>query len=331
MRILVVGAIEGGSLSVGRAIYAAFREIGQDAEFLDYSDFLDDFVKVVKTKDDDRSAQFLLKCNIRLMQRVLDFRPDAILGIAQSPMVNPEILIKLRKTGIVLCFWFVEDYQIFDYWKSYAPFFNYYFTIQKDPFWGKLREMGCNNFHYLPVAFDTNFESRNDPHLPGINVSFVGAPYPNRVHLFSQLQRGDFEIYGDTWVEHGNGSVIIGDRWISDNEARNIYQRSLININLHSSPNPNSLGDGDFVNPRTFELAGMGVFQLTDMRDLMPLHFDLKDEVVALNNWEEMKTAIDYFLKHKSERIDFSKRAQQRVLKEHTYRHRAEEIVNLLS
>jgi spore maturation protein CgeB len=331
MRILVVGAVEGGSLPVGRAIYAAFKEIGQEAEFLDYSDFLDDFVKVVKSKNDDLSARFLLKCNIRLMQNVLDFRPDAILGIAQSPMVNQEILIKLRKVGIILCFWFVEDYRIFTYWKSYAPFFNHYFTIQKDPFWERLKEMGCHNFHYLPPAFDANFEADNEVYIPDINISFVGAPYPNRVHFFNQLKRSDFQIYGDTWNKHGNGSVVIGDRWVSDDEARSIYQHSLININLHSSRTPESFGEGDFVNPRTFELAGLGAFQLTDVRQLMPLHFDLEEEMAALTRWEDMTAAIDYFLEHESERQGFARRAQKRVLHEHTYRHRAEEIVSMLS
>ena len=115
--------------------------------------------------------------------------------------------------------------------------------------------MGCNNFHYLPAAFDANLVTGNDLQLPEINVSFVGAPYPNRVHLFSQLQREDFQIYGDTWSGHGNGSVAIGDRWVSDDEARSVYQRTLININLHSSRNPDSFGDGDFVNPWTFYLA----------------------------------------------------------------------------
>ena len=331
MRILIVGAVEGGSLPVGRAMYAAFKEIKQTVAFLDYSDFRDAFVKVVKSGNDDASAQFLLKCNIRLMQKVLDFRPDAILGIAQSPMVNPEILIKLRKAGILLCFWFVEDYRVFDYWKSYAPLFHYYFTIQKDAFWDKLKEIGCQNFHYLPMAFDKNLDIQRASTHPAINVSFVGAPYANRVHFFSRLQRSDFEIYGDAWKKYGNGAVVIGDRWISEWEARDIYQRSLININLHSSQNPHSFGNGDFVNPRTFELAGMGAFQLTDMRQLMPLHFDLEDEMVALTEWGNMTAAIDYFLEHESDRQDFAKRAQERVLQEHTYRHRAEEIISLLS
>jgi len=327
----VVGAVEGGSVPVGKAIYGGFQEIGQETRFLDYSDFKDDFVKAVKTKDRDLSARFLLRCDIRLMETVLDFRPDAMLGIAQSPMFNPELLIKLRKAGIILCFWFVEDYRIFSYWRSYAPFFDHYLTIQKDPFWDELQQMGCRNFYYLPPAFDANLRTHETEQLPAIPVSFVGAPYPNRIHFFSQLERADFQIYGDAWVACGNGSVVIGDRWISDEEARSIYRRSLININLHSSRRPASFGEGDFVNPRTFELAGLGAFQLTDMRQLMPLHFDLKEEITALTSWEEMTGAIDHFLGCESERREMARRAQERVLREHTYRHRAEEIVSLLS
>lgn len=331
MRILVVGAVEGGSVPVGKAIHAGFREIGQETRFLDYSDFKDDFVKVAKARNRDLSARFILRCNIRLMETVLDFRPDAVLGIAQSPMLNPELLIKLRKEGIILCFWFVEDFRIFTYWRSYAPLFDYYFTIQKDPFWDEMKQMGCRNFYYLPPAFDANVKTDEPERLPVIPVSFVGAPYPNRVHFFSRLNRPDFQIYGDAWARYGNGSVVIGDRWISHEEARSIYRRSLININLHSSRDPASFGEGDFVNPRTFELAGLGAFQLTDMRRLMPLHFDLNEEITALTCWEEMTEAVDHFLGCDSERQEMARRAQERVLREHTYRHRAEEIVSLLS
>ena len=44
IRILVVGAIQGGTVPIGRAIYMAFREIGQDTCFLDYSDLLEELI-----------------------------------------------------------------------------------------------------------------------------------------------------------------------------------------------------------------------------------------------------------------------------------------------
>ena len=49
-----------------------------------------------------------------------------------------------------------------------------------------------------------------------------------------------------------------------------IYNASKININLHSSLQTTDLvSRGDFVNPRTFELAAAGAFQLVDERSLL--------------------------------------------------------------
>jgi len=125
--------------------------------------------------------------------------------------------------------------------------------------------------------------------------------------------------------------VVVGDRRITECEARDIYQRSVININLHSSPFPHTFEGGDFLNPRTFELAGLGAFQLTDMRKALTLHFDPAEEVVSLNTWEDMERAIDYFLEHEAEREAIAEKAQELVLRKHTYKHRAEEVLSVLS
>ena len=329
MRILVVGAIKGGTVPIGRAIYSAFKEIGQEADFLDYSDLLEEFIQVEAVKDIELTNQFLLKCKIRLLEKVVDFKPEVIFGVAQSPLNNIEVLCELKKADIILCYWFVEDYRIFEYWKTIAPYFDHFFTIQKDPFWEELNRMGGHNYHYLPAAFDSNLEFFADEGNHKISATFVGAPYANRVHFFGKLRRRDFEIYGEEWCKYPNPAVKIGDRRISEKEAREIYQRTLINLNLHSNSEP-CWPSGDFVNLRSFELAGLGAFQLTDMRKLLTLHFDPADEVVALASWEDMLKAIDYFLEHQEEREAFAERAQEHVMKEHTYRHRAEEILSML-
>lgn len=331
MRILVVGAIQGGTVPIGRAIFSALEQLGQKVNFIDFSDLLDDLKDLDNNENFEQTYQFSLKYKTRLLEKVVDFEPDVIFGVAQSPLNDVEILVELKKAGVVLGYWFFEDYQVFDYWKSIAPYFDYFFTIQKEPFWEQLRQMGCHNYHYLPAAFNPDLKcpvTQNEPKIP---VSFVGAPYRNRVHFFNKLHRRDFNIYGDDWNKHFNPAVVVGDRRISEIETRDIYQRSLININLHSSTVANGLGKGDFVNPRTFELAGLGAFQLTDMRKLLTLHFDLAEEIIALNSWEDMETAIDYFLEHETERCAFAKKAQEKVLSEHTYVHRAAEILSVIS
>jgi spore maturation protein CgeB len=330
MRILVVGAIKGGTVPIGHAIHLAFREIGQQAEIVDYSDLLEEFIQVEAARDTGKLDQFLLKCKIRLVEEVTDFKPEVIFGIAQSPLNDIEIMSEFKKAGITLCYWFVEDYERFGYWRRIAPCFDHFFTIQKDHFWEQLKEMGNNNYYYLPPGFDASLNCPLPGGKPKITVSFVGAPYIDRVHFFEKLHRPDFQIYGEEWCKYPNPAVKIGNRRLSEKEAREIYQRTLININLHSHSVP-CWPDGDFVNPRTFELAGLGAFQLTDMRKLLTLHFDPADEVVALRSWQDLERAIDYYLEHEAEREAIARRARGRVLKEHTYKHRAQEIVSILS
>jgi spore maturation protein CgeB len=107
--------------------------------------------------------------------------------------------------------------------------------------------------------------------------------------------------------------------------------RTQININLHSSTDIDGFADRDFVNPRTFEIAGLGAFQLTDLRHLLSLYFDLNEEIVALSNVKDMSSAVQYFLTHEKGRHLFAQKAQKRVIEEYTYNHRAEAIIKLLS
>ncbi len=311
-----------------RAIHRAFIDIGQQADILDFSGFQKEFFET--RGDNERSYQFYLNIKIALLEKVAGFKPDVIFGIAQSPLHDAHMLGEFKKAGIALCFWFTEDYRIFGYWKNIASYFDHFFTIQKDPFWKELKDIGCMNYHYLPMAFNTHADVPEQTAAEAIPVSFVGAPYPNRVHFFREHLDDGFQIYGEEWNRHQNPRVVAGDRRIPECEAYGIYRRSLVNINLHSSPFPGEFGGGDFVNPRTFELAGLGAFQLTDMRKLLTLHFDPAEEVIALTGWEDMKRAARYFLRHEDERKAFAERARVRVLKDHTYRRRAEEIVEIL-
>ena len=331
MRILVVGAIQGGTIPIGRAIYKAFDEIGIHADIIDYSETQKEFIEILNAKDQERSYRFHLKNRITLLGKIADFKPDVIFGIAQSPLNDTKMLSQLKHSGIRLCYWFTEDYRLFEYWKNIAPCFDHFFTIQKEPFWQELKQIGCTNYRYLPMAFDTHLECPEKNTETTIPVSFLGAPYPNRVNFFSQFRHPGFQIYGEGWDRHPIPSVVTGNRRVTECEGRLIYHRSFININLHSSAFRGKFGGGDFVNPRTFELAGMGAFQLTDMRKLLTLHFDPAEEIIALSGWEDMKRAVEYFLDHEEEREEIAGKARARVLREHTYQHRAREIVDLLS
>jgi spore maturation protein CgeB len=337
MRILVVGAVTGGTVPMGRSICNAFVSLGQQTYLLDFSDLLPQFTAVGASGDARQIQAFVMGLRARLLAEVARFQPEIILGMAQSPLNNTEILSQFRKAGIKLCYWFVEDYRLFAYWKNIAASFDHFYTIQKEPFFAELKAIGCKGASYLPTAFDdlapagasgsiapVQASARPAQSIP---VSFVGAPYPNRVHWFQRLAGTPFQIFGEGWNKEMNPAVARGDR-LTPAECQDIYSRTVINLNLHSDVRPEGFGDGDFVNPRTFEIAGLGRFQLTDARQLLPLHFDAAGEVPAFHNWREFQSAIEYFLAHAEERKAIAENARRRVLSEHTYRHRAQEILS---
>jgi len=333
MRILVVGALSGATVDIGSSLAHAFTGIGEECHFLDFSEYQQELCTVNGARRDVDMHKFLIKLQTRLLEEVISFNPSLIVGLAQSPLNNVEVLDSFRKSGIRLNYWFLEDYRVFQYWREIAPKFDHFFTIQKSRFFKELKNLGCDNGYYLAAAFD-DFTAPTEANKKSIQVapslSFVGAPYRNRINIFNDLKIPELEIYGEGW-DGLNTAVKIGNRRITPRERRHIYVNSKININLHSSSHGEGDWNGDFVNPRTFEIAGLGGFQLTDSRELLPHHFDLGSEIAVFESLSDLKDGIKYYISHDSERNEMAASARARVLKEHTYRHRAMEILSLVS
>jgi spore maturation protein CgeB len=326
MKILVVGPLLGGSLPIARAIARALGNVGCEVSYLDYTSHAGELARVKASGEQSAIATFLSNLQARLLEEVSGVRPDILLGIAQAPLYDTHLLQSFRKAGILTGFWFVEDFRVFSYWRQIAPHFHVFFTIQKDPFWNELKQIGAGNYHYLPLAFDKNLTEHPVWGFSDANVSFMGAPYPNRVRLFQTITGFGLKIYGEGWDQAPIPGVALGERRITQSEARWIYRNSRINLNLHSSMEPHRMG-GDFVNPRTFELAGLGCFQLIDRRALLPLHYIRGREIVEFHDEVELTAMVNYFLNHPDARVTITENARRRTFQEHLYEHRANEIL----
>jgi len=326
MRVLIAGPLTGGSLPVARATASAFAALGYESSFIDYSRFAPEFRMARASGKDEDAVTFINALEKVLVDQINKLKPDILLGIAQSPVFNERLLDTLRKFGVITLYWFVEDFRVLTYWKWTAPHFDIFFSIQTGDFVKELAGIGANNHYYLPVAFDNNIEGfavRSGTRMP---ISFMGAPYPNRLRVFESLAPYDLKIYGEGWNGYPIHGVAMGDRRVSESEARSIYRNTEINLNLHSSMDRHVIG-GDFVNPRTFELAGMGCFQLSDRRELLPPLY-AEDEVVQFGDEAELMEKIEYYLKHEDERKEIARNARRRTLKQHLYEHRVVEMMN---
>ncbi len=278
LRVLVVLPLYGGSLPVARYCARALTSLGHTVECFEAPDFHPSFTALKRLRVSTERLDYLENSFLQLLgqavlAKVESFAPDLVLALAQAPL-SRQTLKRLRKDGVPTAMWFVEDYRLFTYWRAFAPWYDFFAVIQKNPFLDELAAHGVDNALYLPMAADpevhrplelTPIERRKY----GSGLSFVGAGYANRRLAFRQLLHLDLKIWGSDW----DGDSVLarylqldGAR-VSTEDAVKVFNASAINLNLHSSVSADELVPaGDFVNPRTFELAACGAFQLVDRR-----------------------------------------------------------------
>jgi spore maturation protein CgeB len=164
-------------------------------------------------------------------------------------------------------------------------------------------------------------------------VSFVGAGYTNRQRLFAETPLKNFKIWGADWPADSPVSSHVQEesRRVSPEECAVIYSATQVNLNLHSSPHHPGINPyGDYVNPRTFEIAACGAFQLVDSRSELAELFKPGEEVVVFHSAEEIPRLVDSYVKHPEARAQIANQGRERVLREHTYVHRMGKALEFL-
>lgn len=350
LKILIILPLYGGSLPIGHYCVEAFKALGHSVDSFDSPKFLEAHTALRSINMAQDRLMALEQSFVQLLSQAVysqaeQFKPDLIFAMAQAPL-SRSILRKFRQENIKTAMWFVEDHTVFPYWQAFAPLYDHFFIIQKEPFLSKLKEIGVTNAHYLPLAALPNFHCPSDLSLEekkefGSDLGFMGAGYPNRRMAFRSLIKYDFKIWGSDWE---NDSLLAnylqknGER-ISPEESVKIYNATRINLNLHSSIHMKELTNGgDFINPRTYELASIGAFQLVDKRTLMDDAFicaDLQNprddaELATFDSMDSLHENINYYLKNVKLRQQIAENARNRILKEHTYEHRMQAVIDIL-
>jgi spore maturation protein CgeB len=341
-RILVVGPLHGGSLPIARASHRALAQLGHNSELLDFSGFHSGYQALGHILGDQPPGLRLRDDYLGLLTRILEakvkaFSPDLVFCLAQAP-VDPKLLERLKTMTPLLAFWFVEDFQVFPYWRDLAPRVDVFFTLQREPFSGELHKLGVRHHAFLPLAADPEVYRPLDLTAAerrryGSALSFVGAGYANRREFFQGFLDYDFKIWGSEWdLNSPLGPVVQnGGVRVAEDEAARIFNATRINLNLHSSPFHRGINPaGDYVNPRLFDLAAAGAFQLVDRRRQLPEFFEPESEVATFASLAEAREKIDYYLAHGEERRAMAARARQRCLQEHTYTARLAEALEIV-
>ncbi len=342
--IAVIPPIWGGSLPIAHACARAFRVMGHRVREVDFSPYLPAYQELQRVTADSRlsgASDALRQGLSRVLGEslVASFHldpPDLVFALAQAPL-DTETLQKFANMDITRAFWFCEDYHVMSYWQAIAPLYDVFFHVQPGDFDGMLRDAGAYGFH-LPMGTDPEVSrpielTHDQQQRYGSDLSFLGAGYHNRREFLPGLIDQGLRIYGTEWPHTSPFLEVMPEPNArqSPDDSNIIFNATKVNINLHSSPWCDGVNPaGDYLNPRTFELASARAFQLVDKRQHLELSFNPGLEVETFKDLGECRKKAAYYLQHPSERCDIADNAYRRALAEHTYGHRMEVALDAL-
>lgn len=331
LKVLVVPPIYGGSFPVAQAVHRSLLRLGHSSAFVDLSPF-EGAVRSIGAQ----SSVDLHKMQLRglfqgfldelILARLIHEKPDLVIALAQAPM-SMGLLSKLKMQGVPVAYWFVEDFRLATYWESIAGLVTDFAVIQKEPLLSLLADRKVNHATYLPMAADPAIFypfalSGRDRERFSSPVSFMGAGYYNRHQFLKHLLDFELAIFGTEWNSEDPlfRYVREGGFRLSPDETAKVFNGTRVNINLHSSVYHRGVNpEGDFVNPRTFEIASCGAFQIVDRRRLLPSLMEPDSEIPVYEDETGCRKLVSHYLPREDERRKIGEQARKRVLQEHTY------------
>jgi len=341
LRIAVVGPMYGGSLPIAGYLERAFRALGHTTTFVDNSrawELYRDATEGIKTKQASSQLGNMLGNFLGEWSyaRVAEFGPDVCVVMAQAP-VGATFPVRLSKDGNVTAFWYVENWRHLPYWKEIAPYYDVFFHIQPGEFEQQLNEAGVRRHAYVQTGCDPEIHAPvtldpDEERAYRCDVSFAGAAYHNRTQVFKGLTDFNFKIWGVGWTARELQPLVRDpEQRFTPEKFAKIVAASKISLNLHSSATHDGVDPKcDAVNPRVFEIAACGGFQLCDPCIGLESLFDFETELPVYRDLCELRERIGYFLAHPEERMEFARRARDRVLRDHTYEKRAQRMLDVI-
>lgn len=259
----------------------------------------------------------------RLVRLAREFAPDLVLVTCIADL-RPHVVVSLR-AGNPRC----KVFGVFsDHIANFAR--GYFFAAEYDALFFKDRyivdklraKLGWTHVRYLPQACDRVIHvtvplSSEDHARYGCDIALAGSPHLYRNEGLRPLIGRDMKIWGPpppAWVNHPATRHFTGIYVSGPQKCKAMLAARIV-------LNQNHYAEIAGTNKRTFEVAAIGAFQLTDTPALRDV-FDPDTEVAFFETQKQMLERIDEFLMRPERRLSMAARAQARAHAEHTYEHR---------
>ncbi len=106
-------------------------------------------------------------------------------------------------------------------------------------------------------------------------------------------------------------------------ELAKVYYSSKINLNF------SVMQLIEAVNQRVFDCPSAGGFLITDYRKDLEYLFEIDEEIVCFQTLEELNSKVEEFMRDLEKRKCVVEKAKQRILANHTWQHRAKEVLSV--
>jgi spore maturation protein CgeB len=263
----------------------------------------------------------------RLVRSALDRECEIVISVEARLM--PDTVARLRRNGVRVALWFPDALVGMD--RQLMLLAPYDAIFVKDPYLvDRLRSVLDLPVMYLPEA--CNPRVHRPLATPGTVPYLVlaGNMYPSRIRLLERLLAAGIplRLYGPGFP-----------RWVGDTPLREVHARRLIlseeksRIFGSAAAVLNNLHPGEIhsVNARLFEAAGAGAAVLTEFRPSLPDLFDVKYEVLAFHDFDELVSLATRLLSEDGLSEKLGDAARRRAHLDHTYEKRLDVMLPLLS
>jgi spore maturation protein CgeB len=184
---------------------------------------------------------------------------------------------------------------------------------------------GCDLKLHKKVELTEN-EKRRYQH----DIVFVGAWYPSREKLFERLHNYDLAIWGAQWDRVGKNSPLkrcIKGAPLLPEEWTKVYSASKIILVSHFQADNVLCYQAS---PKIYEgLACKGFILCNDQPDVVRLFKD-GEHLVIFKDYNDLIQKIDHYLRHDDERERIALQGYNEVVRNHTYVHRIQTILDLI-
>lgn len=264
----------------------------------------------------------------RLMAYISSTRPELI--ITTYDYLWAEEVEKIKSSfNIRIVMWSPDSIASIAAGKAHFMNCDYDALFFKDPYIIKnLTNVLGLNAYYLPECFNPHKHISNSESIDSkyeCDITTAGNLHSYRVAFFKQLidKNYDIKIWGiesPSWMNLGGvAKYFQGEPVYNQSKADAFLGAKIVVNNL-------LLSEIEGVNVRTFEVAGIGGFQLVDWKKDISALFEVGKEIETFRGMGELKEKIDFYLKEPLLRKDIATSGKKRAYSDHTY----EKRLNLL-